>query len=122
MSGLTGWLHVAADNSVLEGASFDLISLQFVCNELPQEATHAVLMEAARLLRPGGALLMVDQDPASSVLQRLPAVVATLLKSTNFYIEQYFSLNMAAALRAAGFRNLQISACDPRHRVIACLR
>ncbi len=48
--------------------------------------------------------------------------MATLLKSTEPYIEQYFSLDMAAALREAGFRNLQISACDPRHRVIACLR
>ena len=117
-----GWLHAAAENTGLADASFDLISLQFVCHELPQDATHAVLVEAARLLRPGGALVMVDQDPASSVLQRLPAAVATLLKSTEPYIEQYFSLDMAAALRSAGFRNLQISACDPRHRVIACLR
>ena len=116
------WLHSAAENTGLADASFDLISLQFVCHELPQDATHAVLEEAARLLRPGGALVMVDQDPASSVLQRLPAAVATLLKSTEPYIEQYFSLDMAAALREAGFRNLQISACDPRHRVIACLR
>ena len=65
---------------------------------------------------------MVDQDPASSVLQRLPAAVATLLKSTEPYIEEYFSLDMPAALRQAGFGNLLISACDPRHRVIACLR
>ena len=117
-----GWVHAAAENTGLETASFDLISLQFVCHELPQDATHAVLLEAARLLRPGGALVMVDQDPDSSVLQRLPAAVATLLKSTEPYIEQYFSLDMAAALQTAGFRNLQISACDPRHRVIACLR
>ena len=65
-----GWLHAAAENTGLADASFDLISLQFVCHELPQDATHAVLGEAARLLRPGSALVMVDQDPASSVLQR----------------------------------------------------
>ena len=117
-----GWLHAAAEDTGLATDSFDLISLQFVCHELPQEATHAVLAEAARLLRPGGALVMVDQDPASSVLQRLPAAVATLLKSTEPYIEQYFNLDMEAALKAAGFHDLQISACDPRHRVIACLR
>ena len=117
-----GWLHAAAEDTGLPPHSLDLISLQFVCHELPQEATHAVLVEAARLLRPGGALVMVDQDPASSVLQRLPAAVATLLKSTEPYIEQYFNLDMEAALKAAGFHDLQISACDPRHRVIACLR
>ena len=81
-----------------------------------------MLAEAARLLRPGGALVMVDQDPQSSVLQRLPAAIATLLKSTEPYIEEYFQLDMPAALKSAGFGDLSISACDPRHRVIACLR
>ena len=117
-----GWLHRKAEKTGLEECSIDLISLQFVCHELPQSAIHAVLSEAFRLLRPGGALVMVDQDPASSVLQRLPAAVATLLKSTEPYIEHYFSLDMDDALQSVGFRNLQIKACDPRHRVIACLR
>jgi len=65
---------------------------------------------------------MVDQDPGSSVLQRLPAPVATLLKSTEPFIEEYFALDMPAALQEAGFRNPSIRPCDPRHRVIACLR
>lgn len=116
------WRHGAAEATGLDAGSMDLISLQFVCHELPQQATYAVLQEAARLLRPGGVLVMVDQDPASSVLQRLPAPVATLLKSTEPYIEQYFSLDMPAALAQVGFRDLSIRACDPRHRVIACLR
>ena len=116
------WRHAAAEATGLEPASIDLLSLQFVCHELPQRATAAVLAEAARLLRPGGVLLMVDQDPSSAVLQRLPAAVATLLKSTEPYIEQYFALDMTTALEAAGFRDLRISACDPRHRVIACKR
>ena len=116
------WRHAAAEATGLEPAGIDLLSLQFVCHELPQSATAAVLAEAARLLRPGGVLLMVDQDPSSAVLQRLPAAVATLLKSTEPYIEQYFALDMTTALEAAGFRDLRISACDPRHRVIACKR
>ena len=65
---------------------------------------------------------MVDQDPASSVLQTLPAPVATLLKSTEPYIEEYFALPMEETLVSAGFHGLQVSACDPRHRVIVCLR
>ena len=119
---VTEWRHGAAEQTGLPNGSVDLISVQFVCHELPQAATRDVLAEAFRVLRPGGALVMVDQDPASSVLQRLPAPVATLLKSTEPYIEQYFALDMEAALRDAGFHALQVSACDPRHRVIACLR
>ena len=119
---VTEWRHGAAEDTGLPESSFDLVSLQFVCHELPQVATRAVLAEAARVLREGGVLVMVDQDPASSVLQRLPAPVATLLKSTEPYIEEYFGLDMAAELRAAGFHSLRVDACDPRHRVIACLR
>ena len=119
---VTEWRHGAAEHTGLPNGSVDLISVQFVCHELPQAATRDVLAEAFRVLRPGGALVMVDQDPASSALQRLPAPVATLLKSTEPYIEQYFALDMEAALRDAGFHALEVSACDPRHRVIACLR
>ncbi len=119
---ISEWCHAAAEQTTFASGRFDLISLQFVCHELPQDATRAVLKEAARLLKPGGVLMMVDQDPASSVLQHLPAAVATLLKSTEPYIEDYFRLDMSATLRQAGFRDLRIEACDPRHRVIACLR
>ena len=117
-----GWIHARAEDTGLPSGSIDLITLQFVCHELPQVATHGVLAEAARLLRPGGVLAMVDQDPGSAVLQRLPAPVATLLKSTEPYIEAYFRLDMAAALEAAGFRQLRAAACDPRHRVMVVNR
>ncbi len=119
---ISEWCHAAAEHTPWASETFDFISLQFVCHELPQNATREVCAEAARLLKPGGVLLMVDQDPASSVLQRLPAAVATLLKSTEPYIEDYFGLDMGATLLQAGFRDLRITACDPRHRVIACLR
>ena len=36
--------------------------------------------------------------------------------------EQYFGLDMPMVLKQTGFRDLRISACDPRHRVIVCLR
>ena len=75
---ISEWRHAAAEHTALASETVDFISLQFVCHELPQNATREVLEEAARLLKPGGVLLMVDQDPASSVLQRLPAAVATL--------------------------------------------
>ena len=115
------WHHAAAEATGLPTATYDLITLQFVCHELPQQATRAVLAEAARLLRPGGVIAVVDQDPDSEVIRRLPAPIATLLKSTEPYLEQYFSLDMAAALEAAGFHSLRRVACDPRHRVLVAV-
>jgi ubiquinone/menaquinone biosynthesis C-methylase UbiE len=112
------WHHAAAERTGLPGASFDLITLQFVCHELPASATRAVLAEAARLLRPGGVIALVDQDPDSAVIRRLPAPIATLLKSTEPYLEDYFRLDLPQALSQAGFRGIRREACDPRHRVL----
>ncbi|MCX5957690.1 MAG: methyltransferase domain-containing protein [Cyanobacteria bacterium] len=116
------WHHGAAEATGLPAAAYDLITLQFVCHELPQSATRAVLAEAARLLRPGGVIALVDQDPDSAVIRRLPAPIATLLKSTEPYLEDYFRLDLPAALQEAGFRNVQRSAADPRHRVLVASR
>jgi len=116
------WHHAAAEVSGLESGAYDLITLQFVCHELPQAATAAVLAEAARLLRPGGVIAVIDQDPDSQVIRRLPAPIATLLKSTEPYLEDYFRLDFPAALQAAGFRDLRREAADPRHRVLVATR
>lgn len=119
---IQAWHHAAAEATGLPSASQDLITLQFVCHELPQEATRAVLAEAFRLLRPGGVIALVDQDPESAVIRRLPAPIATLLKSTEPYLEDYFRLDLPAALEQAGFRAVRREACDPRHRVLVATR
>jgi ubiquinone/menaquinone biosynthesis C-methylase UbiE len=119
---IRGWHHAAAEASGLPAAAFDLITLQFVCHELPADATRAVLAEAARLLRPGGVVALVDQDPDSAVIRRLPAPIATLLKSTEPYLEDYFGLDLPGALEQAGFHGVRREACDPRHRVLVAVR
>ncbi len=115
---IASWHHAAAEASGLADASVDLITLQFVCHELPAGATIAVLQEAARLLRPGGVLAMVDQDPRSPSIRAMPAPLATLLKSTEPYLGDYFALDMEAALRQAGFSHIRCVASDHRHRVL----
>jgi SAM-dependent methyltransferase len=119
---IAAWHHAAAEDSGLEGGAYDLITLQFVCHELPADATRAVLREAARLLRPCGVIGLVDQDPDSEVIRRLPAPIATLLKSTEPYLEDYFGLDLPAALVEAGFSDVRREACDPRHRVLVARR
>ena len=115
---IQAWHHAPAEVTGLPAASFDLITLQFVCHELPQSATRAVLAEGARLLRPGGVIALVDQDPGSAVIRRLLAPIATLLKSTEPYLQEYFRLDLPAAGQQAGFQEVRAEACDPRHRVL----
>ena len=119
---IAAWHHAAAEATGLRTASFDLVTLQFMCHELPASATRAVLAEVARLLRPGGVVALVDQDPESDLIRRLPAPIGTLLKSTEPYLEDYFRLDLPAALEQAGFQAVRREACDPRHRVLVASR
>ena len=41
----------------------DVVTLQFVIHECPPAAIGALVAEARRLLRPGGVLLLSDNDP-----------------------------------------------------------
>ena len=53
------FVHAAAEATGLPGASADLVAACLVCHELPAEATRALLAEALRLLRPGGAVCIM---------------------------------------------------------------
>lgn len=118
---ISQWHHAAAESSGLPDKRFDLVMIQFVCHELPAEATRAVLRETRRLLRPGGVVGVADQDPASAVIRSLPAPLAGVFKSTEPYLEDYYGLNMPAAITSAGFHSLRQEACDPRHRVLVAM-
>lgn len=112
------WLHAKAENTGLPDASFDLITLQFVAHELPRQATAAIFQEAMRLLRTGGHLAIVDNNPRSPVIQNLPPVLFTLMKSTEPWSDDYYTFDIEAALQTAGFQHLATVASDPRHRTI----
>ena len=112
------WIHAAAESTGLPSASFDLVSACLVFHELPQTAAKEILLEARRLLRPGGYLTIMDMNPRSIVFQKMPPFVLTLLKSTEPYLDQYFTLDIKSALIEAGFTNPNITVNSPRHRTI----
>ena len=112
------WIHAPAESSGLPDASFDLISIFLMCHELPQSATRQIFAEARRLLRPGGHLTIMDINPKSEIHQKMPPYILTLLKSTEPYLDQYFSLDIEQTLIEAGFKAPTITANSPRHRTI----
>lgn len=112
------WVHAAGEATGLPAASFDLISVCLVYHELPQTAAREIVQEARRLLRPGGYLAIMDMNPQSQVYAQMPPYVLTLLKSTEPYLDQYFTLDLDGAIADAGFADLEVTTHTVRHRVL----
>ncbi len=112
------WVHAAGENTGLPAHSYDLISLFLICHELPQTATREIFQEAKRLLKPGGHIAIMDMNPASDIYAQMPPYILTLLKSTEPYLDRYFTLDIDRALIDAGFDAPTITANTPRHRTV----
>ncbi|BAT54537.1 hypothetical protein NOS3756_35080 [Nostoc sp. NIES-3756] len=112
------WVHASAESTGLPDGTFDLVSLFLICHELPQSATREIFAEAWRLLRPGGHISIMDMNPQSEAFKKMPPYVLTLLKSTEPYLDQYFTLDIGQALVEAGFQTPTITPNSPRHRTI----
>jgi ubiquinone/menaquinone biosynthesis C-methylase UbiE len=112
------WIHAAAEATGLADASFDLVSTFLMCHELPQAATIQVFQEARRLLHPGGHLAIMDMNPQSEVHAKMPPYILTLLKSTEPFLDEYFSLDIESALSKAGFSRPTLTCNSPRHRTL----
>ncbi len=112
------WIHAPAEATGLPAAYFDWVSACLLFHELPQSAARAVLREAHRLLKPGGYFALMDMNPASPVYAQMSPALLTLLKSTEPYLDQYFSLDLVQALQEAGFEEITLQPNTPRHRVL----
>ncbi len=112
------WRHALAENTGFADQSFDVVTLQFLIHELPHQATEKVFQEVWRILRPGGCLAVVDNNPKSPVIQNLPPVLFTLMKSTEPWSDDYYTFDVEEAIQKAGFEYKTTVASDPRHRTI----
>jgi ubiquinone/menaquinone biosynthesis C-methylase UbiE len=112
------WVHAAGESTGLPAHSYDLVSLFLICHELPQTATREIFAEAKRLLKPGGHIAIMDMNPASEIYAQMAPYILTLLKSTEPYLDRYFTLDIAQALVDAGFEAPTIAANTPRHRTV----
>ncbi|CAD7701304.1 unnamed protein product [Ostreobium quekettii] len=112
------YMHAKAEATGLPSKSYDLVNVQYVVHECPAEATVNIVREAWRLLRPGGMLAVIDQDPRSRTLQNLPPLLFTLLKSTEPWCDEYLTMDLEGVFESEGFKNVAYVPVDHRHRSI----
>ena len=112
------WLHGLGEATGLPDNSLDVVTLQFVIHELPRQATKAIFQEVLRILKPEGVMGIVDNNPASPVIQNLPPILFTLMKSTEPWSDDYYTFDVEAAIKEVGFDHKTTVASDPRHRTL----
>ena len=115
---ISQWLHGLGESTGLADNSLDLVTLQFLIHELPRQATVKIFEEVLRILKPGGVMAIVDNNPASAVIQNLPPVLFTLMKSTEPWSDDYYTFDVEEAIKQVGFNYQTTVASDPRHRTI----
>jgi hypothetical protein len=57
-------------------------------------------------------------NPQCEAYKKMPPYVFTLLKSTEPYLDEYFTLDIKQALIDAGFQTPTITPSSPRHRTV----
>ncbi|KAG5579136.1 hypothetical protein H5410_049763 [Solanum commersonii] len=112
------WIHANGENTGLPSESFDLVSIPYVFHECPERAIRNIVKESFRLLRPGGTIAITDNSPKSKILQELPPVLFTLMKSTEPFLDEYYLTDLERVIKEAGFANVQTVLTDPRHRTV----
>jgi ubiquinone/menaquinone biosynthesis C-methylase UbiE len=112
------WIHSAAETTNLPVESFDLISAFLIFHELPQSAAKNIITSANKLTKKGGYFCIMDMNPQSENYRKMPRYVFTLLKSTEPYLDEYFSLDMESIFVQCGFSTPKIISISPRHRAI----
>ncbi|TVU53487.1 MAG: class I SAM-dependent methyltransferase [Arthrospira sp. PLM2.Bin9] len=119
---ISEWKHANAENTGFADDSFDVVTLQFLIHELPRTATRNIFKEALRILRSHGVLAIVDNNPKSAVIQNLPPVLFTLMKSTEPWTDDYYTFDVETALSESGFNYQTTVETDPRHRTIIAMK
>ena len=124
-SGKLRLIHGLAEQTDFSDESFDMVSMCLVCHELPQQPTIDIFKEAYRVLRPGGALCVMEMNPVTPAFQRVMnnPIPYTIFKSTEPYLLDYVALDMPAAMAMAGF-DCTVGQMEnsPKHKTVVAIK
>ena len=118
------FLHGAAEDTKLDDESFDLVSMCLLLHELPESAARRIFKEAARLLRPGGALSIMEMNPRAPAFSKIMsnAIPYAIFKATEPHLLSYVGMDMNEAIMDAGFMMPKQLENSPRHKTVVAIK
>jgi len=96
------FVHANAEQTGFADASFDLVTASLLFHETPPAVSRAILQEAARLLQPGGEVLILDGNQKTL---RQTEWLTQIFEEP--YMQAYASGNVDAWMGATGFGAVQ---------------
>lgn len=106
-----------AEESKVESATQDLVSLCLVAHESPEWVSKSMFREAFRILKPGGSFTMLDLDKENLENLLENPFVAAVYKQTEPYMSEFLSLDPRTALEEIGFEVTAVDQASRSHRV-----
>jgi ubiquinone/menaquinone biosynthesis C-methylase UbiE len=100
----TAFLEAPAEAVPVPDASFDVVTCIFLFHELPVKTRRQVVAEMARLLRPGGAAIIIDSIQLGDVPEYDALVEYFPHAFHEPYYAQYAREDLGALFAAAGLR------------------
>lgn len=106
-------LRADAANTRLPGGEFDCVVIGLVLHENTPGFNAALLVEARRLLKPCGSLIVLEWEPSKALLRRIkfaPLYFSEILSSSDF--KRFYKADKAAYFSAHGFYAESVERCN----------
>jgi ubiquinone/menaquinone biosynthesis C-methylase UbiE len=107
--------HMMAEDLSFPSNSYDIVSISYLIHELPTKVAEKVILEAHRVLRPGGTISIVDLD--STRIKNIPQPRKYFFELTEPHIHEYYNTNIIHILADTGFTYIETKRNDPRNNI-----
>ncbi len=99
-----------ASDTKFKDSTFDVIVISLVLHEIPLDVAGEILLEARRILKPEGRLLVMDWEEPKSSVQKMLFYPVRKLEPKGF--EEFLNLDLPDYFQQFGLEVAEIKHCD----------